>query len=109
MGISLKATDKCPSPLEEMRRVGWTNELLVQHGYAVEVAEDVPPILVEASDGKKYPVAFPAPVQNPFGVTKLEQVNHVYNAFSPIKNFPGGYSLMQHILLVAIELSKGKK
>lgn len=100
----IKTKEGSPYTVEQLRAGGWKDDAMIAAGYAVEVPDEVPPVLVTSSDGKKHAVTFPKPVDNPFGVTRLEQVEHIFNEKSPIKNFPGGYSHAQHILLVAIEL-----
>ena len=117
--MKLRETAKCTQAgwtLDAMRLAGWADAQLLAEGYAEAIvekaaapADDVAPVFVTASDGRKHAVTFPAPVVNPFGVTRLEQVAHVYNELSPIRNFPGGYSHMQHVLLVAVELAKRLK
>lgn len=112
MAVELTPTATCPAPLEAMRAAGWTDAQLIEHGFATRPAspvEEIPPVFVVASDGKKFPVEFPPAVDNPFGVVKLEQVAHIYRAVAPVRNFPGGYSDMQHILLVANELYRRAK
>lgn len=101
--------------LDQLRAAQWTDAQIVEQGYAVIRVENAAPqqtaeptVFVTASDGKKHPVQFPAPVPNVLGVTRLETVAHLWNEVSPISNYPGGYSHMQQVLLVANELAKRK-
>lgn len=99
--------------LDSFRANGWTDELLIEHGYA-EVVPEAPaaqpaepaapaPVQAKSPEGFQYP----QPVPNGLGVTNLADVRAVYDGFADLQFYPENrYSFAQHLLLTADALAK---
>lgn len=106
--MNLKMTAKANGATEETYiAAGWTQQQLVDNGLAVAVSVAARE-MVKATPATRAPVTPDGTPPNVLGVLDLNDVEALFNAYSPIRFFPGGYSHAQQILHVANHLAAAR-